>query len=377
MEMERVSQPVEGWFGFIRGNFVELFKGLLRVNLYALAAVVLAVLAIAAGVAVLIFTSWGMVGWALLAIGILVAIILVVIARLFTLALYKVVEEQHGAKQKVDIIGVAKEKAVPAIIYGLIVAVIYAVVLIPFGLVGLGVTVVTGIVVIGPFVQLGLVLVSVLVGFFLQFTLFELVLEDKGPLESMRASFGLAKRNFWETIVLYIIRAVLGWFVSLPFIILLVIAIFAVVIISIIGGVTAAMVGGGSLLAIGGIALLVLFMVPFLLAYRTTGDTVLLPLSYRYWRTIRGDMKLEKKPAAASTGAPAKAAAAPAKGMPPSQSRAIMATPESGQVMVAPVAGAMAAMPSQKPAAAQPTAKPAAKKAAPKKPAPKRAAKSR
>ncbi len=370
MEMERVSQPLEGWFGFIRANFVELFKKLLRVNLYAIAALVLAALAIGAGVAVLYFTSWGMVGWALLAIGILLAIILVVIARLFTLALYKVVEEQHGAKQKVGIIGVAKEKAVPAIIYGLIVAAIYAVVLIPFGLVGLGVTIATGIMVIGPFVQLGLVLVSVLVGFFLQFTLFELVLEDKGPLESMRASFGLAKRNFWETVVLYIIRAVLGWFVSLPFIILLVIAGVTVVIIGIIGGVTAAMVGGASILAVGGLVLLVLLAVPFLLAYRTADETVVLPLTYRYWRTIRGDIKLGKTPAAASgTVAPAKTAAAPAKGMPPSQSRAMITTVQS-PVMVAPASGAMATVPLQvaKPAPKQ------AKKAPPKKSAPKRAA---
>ncbi|MDD5340489.1 MAG: hypothetical protein PHV13_04540 [Candidatus ainarchaeum sp.] len=346
MDMERVSQPLEGWFGFIRAGFVALFKKLFRVNLYAMAAMVLAVLAILAGAAAVYFVG-GMPGWALLAISILAAIILVVVSRLFGLALYKVVDEEHGAKQKVDIIGVAKQKAVPAIIYGIIMLVIYAIVLIPFGLVGLGLTAVTAVNVLSPFLQLGAWLVSIPLGFFLQFTLFELVLADKGAVESIRGSFGLVKRNFWETVVFSIVRAATGWVVSVPFVFVLVVAIFGAVIIGVAGGIAGAMAGGAwPLLGTGGIALMVLFLIPFSLVCNSTDEAVLLSMSYRYWKTIRGDIKLEKKAA--------KPAAAP------SEARAIMATPES-PVMVAPAAGAMAMVPE-------------AKKAQTKKPAPKRAA---
>ncbi len=375
MDMERVSQPVGGWFGFIRANFVGLFKKLLRVNIYAMAVVLLAIVSVVAGVAALYFTGMGTLGWVLLALSILVAIILVVIARLFRLASYKVVDEEHGAKLKVDIIGVAKQKAVPAIIYSVIVYATYAVVLIPFGLAGLGLTAVTAINVISPLIQVGAWLVSLVLGFFLQFVLFELVLADKGAVESIKASLGLVKRNFWETAVFYIILAVLGGFVFLPFMILLVIATFAAVIIGVLGGITAAAVGGAQVLVGGGIALVVLFLILFSLVYNAVNETVLLPLGYRYWKTIRGDIRLEKKPvakpeAAAPSGtvAPAKTAAARASGTPPSEGRAIIATPESSQVMIAPAAGAMAVVASQ----VKPEAKPA-KKAPPKKPAVKRA----
>lgn len=361
MEMERVSQPLEGWFGFIRANFVDLFKKLIRVNLYALAALVLAALAIVAGAAAGYFTSWGVPGLALLAISVIVAIILVVIARLFTLASYKVVEEQHGAKQKVDIIGVAKQKAVPAIIYGIAMLAIYAVVLIPFGLVGLGVTILTGIMIVGPFVQLGMMIMSLLVGVFLQFALFELVLEGKGPLESMRASFGLAKRNFWETVIFYIVKSVVTWAVSIPFIIILVVLILVATFLGVGGSIALAAMSPGltPVVIVIALILLALVFIPYALAYSSANETAVLSLTYRYWRTIRGDIKIGKQ----ATGAPAKAAAA-------SQSRAITTTAES-PMMVAPVAGAMATVPVQ---AAKPAPK-EAKKAPPKKPAPKRAAK--
>jgi hypothetical protein len=312
-------------------------------------------------------------GWAVLAVGILVAIILMVVSRLFGLASYKVVEEEHGAKRKVDIIGVAKQKAVPAIVYSIIMLVIYAIVLIPFGLVGLGLTVLTAINVVSPLLQLGAWLVSVPLGFFLQFALFELVLADKGAVESLRGSFGLVKRNFWETMVFSMVRAATGWVVSVPFVIVLVIAIFAAVILGIVGGISGAMVGGAwPLLATSGIALLVLFLIPFSLVYNAVDETVLLSMSYRYWKTIRGDVKLEKKPAAASgTGAPAKTAATPAKGVPPSQSRAMITTVES-PVMVAPAAGAMAAV-LESPGGARPKPEAPAKKAQPQKAPSKRA----
>lgn len=375
MDMERVTQPLGGWFGFIRTNFAGLFKKLIRVNIYAMAAVLLAIVSVVAGVAALLFTGKGVLGWVLLAIGILVAIIMVVIARLFRLASYKVVDEEHGAKQKVDIIGVAKQKAVPAIIYSVIVFASYAIVIIPFGLAGFGLTALTAINVVSPFIQFGAWLVSIVLGFFLQFAMFKLVLADKGAVESIKASLGLVKRNFWETVVFYIILAVLGGFVLLPFMILLVIATFAAMIIFLVGGVTAAVVGGAQVLLLVGIALALLFIIPFSLVLNATNDTVLLPLSYRYWRTIRGDISLEKRPAMQQkpaappgAGAPAKTAATRVSGTQHSEGRAIMATPESSQVMIAPAAGAMAVVASQ----AKPEAKPA-KKAPPKKPAPKRA----
>ncbi len=360
MDMERITQPIEGWFGFIRANFVELFKKLFRVNLYAMAALLLAVLAIVAGAAPLYFTVQGVLGWAVLAVGILVAIILVVIARLFGLASYKVVGEEHSTKQKVDIIGVATQKAIPAIIYGLIMLAIYVLVLILFGAVGLGLAALTGAAgIIGPLVQLGIMLVSIVLGFFLQFALWELVLADKGPVGCMRASFGLVKRNFWETVVFSIVRAIVGWAVSIPFTILLVVAIFGAAMIAGIGGVALAIFGASGILMLALGAILVVLFIPYAVAYNAADETAGLSMEYRYWKTIRGDMRLEKKPAAASgTGAPAKSAWA-------SESRAMTTTVES-PMMVAPAAGAMAAV-QESPMAVRQKPEAPAKKAPPKK----------
>jgi len=372
MDLDRVSVPLEGWFAFVRENFRELFGKLLRVNIYVVAAVLLAAVAVLAGVAALLYTALGTPGWVLLALCILVAIILLIASRLFALASYKVVEEEHGEKRPVDIMGVAVQKAVPAVLYGIALLAIYAVVLIPLGLLGLVLTIATGTVgFIGPLIQLGIMVASLLVGIFLLFGPFELVLADKGPLESMRASFGLVRRNFWETLVFYVLRAVVNWAVSVPFAIALVILAVIAMLLG-VGGIAlaAGLHGFAPVLIVIAVVLVVLVLILFALAYNSAEETAVLPLTYRYWRTLRGDMKA----APSGTVAPAETAAAPA---PPSQSRAIMATPESGPVLVAPVAGAMATMPSQKPMATQPTAKPAAKKAPPKKPAPKRAAKSR
>jgi hypothetical protein len=372
MDLERVSVPLEGWFGFIRADFRELFGKLFRVNLYVFGTALLAIVLGCGLLAGAMVMNAGVLSLLLGLLALAILVVLAVVARLFGLATYKVVDEEHGAKQAVDVVGVARQKAVPAILFGLILIAIYAVVLVAFGLIGVVVTIVGGLAVIVPFVQLGVMLTSVLVGFFLQFAPYELVLAHKGPIKCIRASIDLVKRNFWETIVFYILIAAVRWIVSIPFALVLVVAVFVAVALGILGGVTAAAIGGALALIVVGIVLLAVFLMSYLLAYSTTDQTVLFSLTYRYWRTIRGDMAGGNGPMAASTAAPAQTAA-PSGGMPPSQSRAIMTTVQS-PVMVAPEPGPMATMPPQKPAA-QPMAKmpkPAAKKAPPKKPAPKR-----
>jgi hypothetical protein len=85
-----------------------------------------------------------------------------------------------------------------------------------------------------------------------------------------------------------------------------------------------------------------------MLAYNAADETFVLSLTYRYWKTIRGDMKLEKKTQipAATSGMEAPAQTAATRGMPPSPGRAIIATQES-PVMVVPAAGTLATIPPQ------------------------------
>jgi hypothetical protein len=372
MDLSRVSAPLEGWFGFIRQDFFGLFRKLFVVNLYAMGAVLLGIIAISCTAAVALAVNLGLAGWALIAVAIFLAVILMITARLIRLASYKVIDEEHGAKRRVDILGTAREKAVPAIIYFILRFAIYAVVLIPLGLLGTGIAIATGSAgIISPLLQLGIWLVSIVVGFFLQFALFELVLAGKGPLECMKSSYGLVKRNFWETVVFYIASAVVAWIVWLPFAIVLVAAIIAAVVILGLGGMALAILGSGPIFVMALIALLALLGIPFIIAYNAADETACMSLAYRYWRFIRGDVKMQKPQAKA--GAPSQKQGAGTQLMVASQPGPMATVPEQTAVAVRPEPGApqVAGVPGQKAKAAPkkaPAKRPATKRAANKKP---------
>jgi hypothetical protein len=133
------------------------------------------------------------------------------------------------------------------------------------------------------------VLIILIIAFFLQFSLYEMVIADKGVFECIINSVYLVKRNFIETIVFYIARAAIEWIVEVPFMLVLW-GLFAVGLL-VLGGsgilIGMAMAGASTAILVATLALGAVFFIGYMILYTTVSETVLLPLVYRYWTTLK------------------------------------------------------------------------------------------
>ena len=293
MKLNHVTNTLEIWFGFLRNTFVELFKKLLKVNLYGYAAVLIGL--IVAGALVAGGILWGgLAAVVLIVLAAIVFLVSILANSLISLASYKVVEEQQNNKREVNILGVALENALPFILYGVIIVSIYVLAIIPF--LGAGILLggfsLTALQLLMTFFEFAFVLISVAIGFFLQFAIYEIVLAGKWPVEAIRESVSLVKNNFVETLVFFFVRAAINWIVQIPFTIVLYVVIFAG-FISVLGGALAASALSPTILlvifALAGI-IGVIFLIAYLLVYSTTEDTVMIPLTYNYWKRLKDEV---------------------------------------------------------------------------------------
>jgi len=278
---------LEKWFGFILRNFVGVFRGLLKVNIYSWAAMLVGF--VLAGLFAWAGIGSGAAGVAFFILAGVVLAISILVSRLFSLAAYKIVHEQHTTKRSVSIPGVAAEKAPTFIGYLVVVILIFGVAMVPFGVTAFLASGTTEAAFVIDFVEASAVLIIVIIAFFLQFSLYEMVIADKGVFECITNSFYLVKRNFIETVVFYLARAAIEWIVEVPFMLVLW-GLFAVGLLVFSGsGLLIGMAMAGASIAILAITVVLgaVFFVGYMIIYTTVSETVLLSLVYRYWSTLK------------------------------------------------------------------------------------------
>lgn len=278
---------MEKWFGFILRNFVGVFRGLLKVNIYSWAAMLVGL--ILAGLLVWAGVGSGSAGVAFLVLAAVVLAISILVSGLFALAGYKIVHEQHTTKRSVSIPGVAAEKAPTFIGYLIVVILLFGVAMVPFGVTAFLASGTAEYAFVMNFVETSAVLIIIIMAFFLQFSLYEMVIADKGVFECIINSVYLVKRNFIETIVFYLARAAIEWIVEVPFMLLLW-GLFAVGLL-VLGGsgllIGMAMAGASIAILAISVAFGIVFFIGYMILYTTVSETVLLPLVYRYWTTLK------------------------------------------------------------------------------------------
>ncbi len=286
---------MEKWFGFVLRNFVGVFRGLLKVNIYSWAAMLVGL--ILAGLFAWVGVGSGVATIAFFVIAGVVLAISILVSRLFSLAAYKIVHEQHTTKRSVSILDVAARKARTFIGYLIVVILLFAIAMVPFGVTAFLASGTTEAAFVIDFVEASAVLIIIIMAFFLQFSLYEMVVADKGVFECIINSVYLVKRNFIETIVFYLVKAAIEWIVEVPFMLLLW-GLFAVGLI-VLGGsgilIGMAMAGAPIALLAAALAFGAVFFIGYMILYTTVSESILLPLVYRYWTTLKsGKLKGSK-----------------------------------------------------------------------------------
>jgi len=300
MDLKTVTDPLEAWFAFIKTDWRYLLKRNLKVVLCSAGAMALGIvlcLLIVFGTYYMLGATAGLIGTVA---GAIVLLLAVLAASCIFLASYRIVDDRATERKGVSILGVAKEMAVPYTLYALMVVLLFALALLPFAALGVLIGMATKFTFLTVMcIEFGLVLASIVMGFFLQFAIFEVVVARKEPLESIKASISLARKNFFESIIFYIVLTVVKSIVGLPFALVLVVLIFGFMFLStgstILTLVAPALGAGVSLVAIAifFLILLLVFVVYFAALY-----TAMFSLQYKYWKRVRGDDREALQPEA-------------------------------------------------------------------------------
>lgn len=143
-------------------------------------------------------------------------------------------------------------------------------------------------------------LVGSAVYLFVQFAIFELIISGKGVLDSYGRSFGMVRRNFWETAAFSFALWLVEIMVSVPFVLIMVGIVFLAIFAA-----TGLLAGAALPLAAAALAVMALAFVVVLIAYSALNNMVLMSVQYCYWKKIRG----EKPEAVAATTKDAAASA--------------------------------------------------------------------
>lgn len=275
-----------------------MFKKILGVNLYVfgtvIAGLVLAGILMFAGLIPLI-------GIPLILLSIVVLLVAALAGALLSLAVYRVVEEQHKTKRKVSVVSVASENTVPFILLLLLKMFIFFVALVPFLLVALifgNIESPIAVQLLAGFIQAVFLFLGLAIGFFLQFAIYELVLAKKGAWESIKASVVLVKNNFVETLIFFFVYNAIGWIINFAFTIILYVLLIAGILVggAFFGIASIATLGLGALIALAIIAVIaIVVLLAYIILVYTAELTVTVPLVYRYWTALREPPKKAKK----------------------------------------------------------------------------------
>ncbi len=255
-------------------------KKLLVVNVYCYIVFFLGLL-IAGGLAFLsLDIADTMSRLALLIVAAIIFLLALLGTEAINLASYRIVQEQHKTRKEVSILQTASSKIMPLLVMEILGTVLMLIAMVPFVALLFLFSENAAIASMIDFAFAALLFVVLLLVFVFQFSVFELVLADKGAIDSMVSSFRLVKNNLIETITYDVIKTAIGGIIEFA----LTIPLYVVAFAYLMAVITSA--GNLAVLVIASIVGLI-GMIVWLLAYSVIHDTAVLPLGYGFWMRIR------------------------------------------------------------------------------------------
>jgi len=216
--------------------------------------------------------------WAIIAVSIAVALVVMLIATGIMTVPMNIVDEKVSRAPVLGMMGNLKRNMLPAIAFYLIMMAIIMV----FGYAPLFVAMEAG----GPAFIAGYIYYYAFVflfSFLVQFGVFELVVARSGVLGSFGKSYGIVRKSFWETIIYYI-----GMF-GVSFAAAIVLLIAAIVLFVIPAMICIVVAGALNSQAFNIILLVagILYGAVLYTAYMAGMQAVVLPIQYHYWKAAR------------------------------------------------------------------------------------------
>jgi hypothetical protein len=216
--------------------------------------------------------------WAIIAVSIAAALVVMLLAAGIMTVPMNIVDEKVSKAKALGLGGNMKRNILPAIAFYMI---MMAVVMV-FGYAPLLIAMGIG----GPALMAGYVYyyaVVFLISFLFQFGVFELVVSRSGVLGSFGKSFGIVKKSFWETLIYYI-----GMFgISMAAAIVLLLAAAVLFMVPAIIGVVVAGAANSQAFNITLIVLGVVYGAFLYIAYMAGMQAIVLPIQYHYWKAAR------------------------------------------------------------------------------------------
>lgn len=285
VRVKDVFDSIEDAYYFVRSRPKHLFMEFLKIVVLAVA-VILAILLVGGALGVGLSMLVGSSTTGNIIVGVwfaLVVLVMLYFAIVVGSPAYHLVQEEYRNK-KISIIDTAKSNAFPLLKYGISYILLNLVLLLPFLILLGGIIYATGIDIssfstdetlqgiASSTLNLFIILPLLILGFFIQLGFFELLLNRKGAIESLKDSISLVRGNFFETVLFSVLVTALVQVAMLPILILFLILIF------------------GAIFALvfppAGMCCLILVIIPMILVTEVINLMVSLPITYLYWCRI-------------------------------------------------------------------------------------------
>ncbi|MBI2080003.1 hypothetical protein HYT84_04505 [Candidatus Micrarchaeota archaeon] len=286
---------VEGW-DFSKNNINKLFMELLKVNLYSLL-IALVGLGLFVGVVYLslgLNTSGNLISklsliLPALIIGFILMLPLLIFSEAISSVTYNLIDNSYN-KKETSIFSQAVSNIFPILKYGILMFFLFAGIFVPFFVLIFGIETGNGsslyskTSLLSTLTQVFFNMVILVISFFLQFAIFELLILRKGVFESVKKSLSLVKNNFLESLVFAIIEGVISMIISIPLILIMLVLVFGGVIagIALLAATPVLLI---PLIVIGSIILLIL-----VLLFTALEQAIIIPMHYIFWRKLIGQV---------------------------------------------------------------------------------------
>jgi hypothetical protein len=299
-----ISNAIDNTMDLLKKDFASTYKGLLKIQILAAAALVvpLAAILVLYGISLYGAISLNMAATgaiatiflAIVAIGIL--FIAIFISGAISSTGYNFIDSRYK-KSPFDIIEQAKTNFAPYIFYVIVRFLITIIILAPFYIVAFGVSFVgafnpvaaifTGL--LGFVVRIIAAIVGAILALFIQFAIFEVLIAKNDVIESFKRSFNLVKNNFLETFLFSLLLWIVVAIISVVTIIFtLVIALGLALAMGIVLG---SSLGTSSIIMWAGIAIAVLIGISIFLALSVLQNLIEIPAQYNYWKELTKSSK--------------------------------------------------------------------------------------
>ncbi|VVC03852.1 Uncharacterised protein [Candidatus Bilamarchaeum dharawalense] len=294
----------------LKSDFSDIFKGFFIIQFLALVVLVLGFgLAIAPYFLLLpAGTSLGAggvlgLGLIFIVVSIIVIILAVIFSKVIASSSYNLVDSKYK-KEPFGMIGQIGANIVPYVFYFIVNLVITLIILGPFYAVyffistgselaasdssGAGLGMYMAGTLIGLVLRGIITIIASILGLFIQFAIFEVIVARKGVIESFKRSFDLVKANLLETVLFSFVLSLIS---SVIIFVVLVIVVIVAIIMAVVFGLGAAMLSASLGAAYGVLVLIVLAIagviaLMILAALTALQDIIEIPAQYSYWKQI-------------------------------------------------------------------------------------------